>query len=511
MKVAIYDKWLNSLGGGEKVATVMAEVLVKRGHEVHLISNFEVEKHQLEEKMGVNLSKIKLIVWYERSYAKLTLKSKYDLFINVSFLDHLPSKARNSVFYIHFPTPVKSTLLGFIKYETILPHLRKFLIIPEVQSGINPIDDVYTRGGRWLSKKNTVIFSNTPTNFNLTLRIYAEQLSLKTLENVNFNSPNASTTLLDRYIDHEFNVLVYKLKISSPGQNPAVRILVNENLRTNALGLVSMTVRDFRFVLWNFIKRYMPRYEMALYGSGAYKVGQGLDTYKLFLANSAFTSYWTKKYWRKDSKILYPPVDTKSFKPGKKRNIILNVGRFFVGGHSKRQDILVATFKKMVDTHKIDNTWELTFVGGIAGGKDHSDYVNKIREESRGYPINFYFSASFKILRELYSQARIYWHATGYEANENIDPIKLEHFGITPVEAMAAGVVPLVYEAGGLTETVGGDTNLTWKSQEELISKTTKIIKNPKLLTKLSREVVGNAKKFSKENFAKRFASYLDL
>ena len=244
MKVAIYDKWLSALGGGEKVATVMAEVLSKKGHEVHLVSGFEVDKKELTEKMDVDLSKVKIVAWHERSYERLLPKTKkYDLFINVSFLDHLPSGAKKSIYYIHFPTPIKTSLFGFIKYETILPLLRKYLIIPEVESGLKPIEDVYTRGGRWLKEKNTVIFSNTPEVFNLTLRVFAEQLSLNTLNKVNFSSQNATVELIDKHIDHGFNVLVYKLKIVTHNQSPAIEIAVSEDLKSNALGLVSITIK----------------------------------------------------------------------------------------------------------------------------------------------------------------------------------------------------------------------------------------------------------------------------
>jgi len=45
----------------------------------------------------------------------------------------------------------------------------------------------------------------------------------------------------------------------------------------------------------------------------------------------------------------------------------------------------------------------------------------------------------------------------------------MEHFGITPVEAMAAGCVPIVYRGGGLTETVTKDSGFTWKTIDELI------------------------------------------
>ena len=511
MKIAIYDKWLSALGGGEKVATVMAEVLSKKGHDVDLVSNFEVDKKELQEKMGVDLSKVRLVAWYERSYGKLTPKTnKYDLLINVSFLDHLPSKAKRSIYYVHFPTPMRRTFLGFIKYEKILPILRRFLIIPEIKSGINPVDDVYTRGGRWLDKENTIVFSNTPKSFLLVLRIFVEQLTLRSLKSISFDSPNARISLEDRYLDYNFNVGVFKLRVNSANQNPVIKISINEDTKSNGFGLVSMGVRNFRFILWNILKRYMPRYEMALYGSSSYKPGEGLDTYKLFLANSEFTKFWTKKYLDKDAEILYPPVDIDQFQPGRKKNIILNVGRFFMGGHSKKQDILVSVFKKMVDEKMIDSSWELHFVGGVAGGKEHTDYLNMIRNEAKGYKVYFHLFLSFEGLKKLYSQAKIYWHATGFGEDKARDPITFEHFGITVVEAMAAGVVPIVFNGGGLTETVSKESGMVWNSQRELITMTKQLIENKTFMETLSEGAVKRSKYFSKDRFGKELLKYVE-
>jgi len=489
----------------------MAEVLSKRGYDVDLVSNFEVNKKELQEKMGVDLSKVKMVAWYERSYSKLSPKTKkYDLMINISFMDHLPSYAKRSIYYVHFPTPIKTTLLGFIKYDKILPFLRKFLIIPEIQSGVSPIDDVYTRGGRWLDKENTIVFSNTPKNFVLILRIFVEQLSLTSLKMISFGSPNASVRVDDRYIDYNFNVGVFRLKVKSNGQNPAIKIFIDEDTRSNGFGLVSMAVRNFRFILWNYLKRYMPRYEMALYGSSSYKPGEGLDTYELFLANSEFTKYWTKKYLDKEAKILYPPIDVHEFKPGRKRNIILSVGRFFVGGHSKKQDILLSGFKTMVDKKLIDRTWELHFVGGVAGGKEHTDYLNKIREDAKGYKVYFHLFLPFEDLKKLYSKAKIYWHATGYGEDKGRDPITFEHFGITVVEAMAAGAVPVVFNGGGLTETVSKESGAVWNSQGELIKITRRLTEDKVLLERLSRGAVKRSRFFSKKKFEKEFLKYVE-
>ena len=56
-------------------------------------------------------------------------------------------------------------------------------------------------------------------------------------------------------------------------------------------------------------------------------------------------------------------------------------------------------------------------------------------------------------LRQLYAQARIFWHAAGYgECDER--PELSEHFGMATVEAMSAGCIPVVINKGGQPEIV---------------------------------------------------------
>lgn len=509
MKIGIYDKWLVSLGGGERVATVMAETLVKAGHKVDLISSFEVDKKEVERKMGVDLSKVNMVAWYTRSVSDLTLKTKkYDVFINVSFMDHLPSEARYSIYYVHFPTPLKTTFLGFVKYEKVLPFLRKFLIIPDIQSGINPVDEIYARSGRWLGKSNTIVFSNTPKEFSLTLRLYIEQLNLESLETIKFYSHDSEVKITDKYIDHNFNVGVFKLMVKNKG-SAILKIEISEDTNTNGFALVSMAVKNVRFLFWNFLKRYLPKYEMALYGSSTFKVAKGLSSYDLFLANSEYTKRWTKKYWDKNANILYPPIDTKNFIPGKKKNIILNIGRFFVGGHSKKQEVLITAFKKMFDQNRIDNSWELHFVGGVSGVKEHSDYLKQLQKSAEGYKIYFHLSMPFKSLTRLCSSAKIYWHATGYGEDKNASPISFEHFGITVIEAMSAGAVPVVFNGGGLTETVNSECGLVWNTISDLQTKTVQLINNESLLKKLSVNAIERSKFFSRSKFEEEFLKYV--
>jgi glycosyltransferase involved in cell wall biosynthesis len=513
MKVGIYAKHLNTLGGGEKVATVMAEALSKKGYDVDLISQMVVDKQNIEKRMGVNLRRVKIVTWYERLYKKLEPRTeKYDIFINSSYLDHQPSLAKKSIYYVHFPTPIRRNFLGFIKYEKVLPCLRQFLIIPQVSRGLESIEDVIVRGGKWLKKENTIVLSNPPEKFKIKFRFYYVSMRSKSTKLLRFSSPNSKLNFIDEYVDHHNNVITYSYEVNNPkNENVVLNIDARANLDRDPIALVSMTVMNYRYFLWNFMKKYLPTYEMALYGSSSYRPASGLDSYNLFLVNSKFTGKWVKKYWDKEYKILYPPVDTHSFKPGNKRNIILNVGRFFVGGHSKRQDILAKAFKELIDSGGLDISWELHLVGGVSFGSENTEFMNKIKSVARDYPVVLHFNASFDDLKDLYSKAKIYWHATGYEINERFEPIKLEHFGITPVEAMAAGCVPLVYAGGGVKESVDKQSGYLWRTTKQLKELTARLSENSKILKSLSRGAQKRAKRFSKDRFKEELIEYTKL
>lgn len=512
MKIGIYDKWLNTLGGGERVASTIAEILSQKGHNVYLIGNAEIEKKEIEDKMGVDLSKVNLISWFERSYDKLSpLTKKFDLLINTSYLDHLPSQAKRSFYYVHFPTPIRGTLLAYLKYELIVPFLRRFLIIPSVQLGVQNLDDIYSRRGKWLSSNNNIIIYNTTKKFNLTFRIYDEKIKTASLESVTFSSPNCELDLIDRYIDHFTSVLTYKFKVKLlKDESPFIKIYVNESFKKRALGLVSLTVYDVRYFLWNCLKRFFPLYEMALYGSSSYKPAAGLDTYETFISNSEFTKKWTKRYLNKDAIVIYPPVDVKKFKPRKKKNTITNVGRFFVGGHSKKQDVLVKAFKEMVDNKMLDKAWELHLLGGVAIGEEHEKFINDLENEAKGYKIFFHFLPSFKELEKIVSESKIYWHATGFGLNEKKSPIQFEHFGIAIVEAMAGGAVPVVYNGGGLPEIVNESVGRVWKTIDELEENTFQIVENENLRKKLSLSAQKSSERFSKKNFADKLIALIE-
>lgn len=188
-----------------------------------------------------------------------------------------------------------------------------------------------------------------------------------------------------------------------------------------------------------------------------------LKTIKQVIVNSKFTKNIIDHEYGIDSYVLYPPVP-KNTKTLQKEKIILSVGRFESSLNIKKQNILIEVFKKL---SKNLPDWKLVLVGGST----EDSWIKKLRSMASDYNIELLPNASYEELMNLYSRARIYWHAAGYGVDQTKNPELVEHFGISTVEAISSRAIPLVYKAGGQTEIVNNQ-ELLWESEEELIIKT---------------------------------------
>ena len=237
-----------------------------------------------------------------------------------------------------------------------------------------------------------------------------------------------------------------------------------------------------------------------------------LNRMKLFriskiICNSNFTKEIVDKEYGINSVVVYPPVPVSEMKPKRKENIILYVGRFSQLTQSKHQDVLIKAFKKLYDGGDYSdsglNQWKLVLAGGIEIGVE-SGYLDNLRKTTEGYPIKIIKSPDYKTLKELYGVSRIFWSASGYGEDENKNPKMVEHFGMTAVEAMAAGAVPALFNAGGHKEIINDGVNgFIWDTTSSLILKTKKIVSEKGIYTNLSKEAKKDSLKFSYERFEK--------
>lgn len=230
-----------------------------------------------------------------------------------------------------------------------------------------------------------------------------------------------------------------------------------------------------------------------------------LHTISEIVCNSQFTKKFIDKTYGIESKVIYPPVDIEKFRAQKKENIILSVGRFFSHSNPKKQDVLIDSFKSLSEKSK--SNWKLILAGGVE--ENSKSFVEDLKKRSGSYKIEFITDANFQELIELYGRAKIYWHAAGFGADLENSPDKAEHFGITTVEAMAAGCVPVVFGAGGQLEIISENKDgFFWTDNVELIEKTNLLISDSNRLSDLSKQAINKSRYFSKQRF---FDSLTDL
>lgn len=222
------------------------------------------------------------------------------------------------------------------------------------------------------------------------------------------------------------------------------------------------------------------------------------------VVNSAFTKQFIDREYAVDSKIIYPPVNIKPRKT-KKEKLILSVARFTNLLHNKRQDSLLTAFIKLLKAGA--NDWRLILVGSNAEGKKITDLLKK---RCGGYPVKIITSATHKQVEAYYSRASIFWHAAGFQVDENLMPEAVEHFGIATVEAMNSGCVPLVINKGGQKEIVENNVDgYLWDTIDELVDKTLFIIRNNQQYLKLQKSALATSQKFSKKVFNSNFQAII--
>jgi glycosyltransferase involved in cell wall biosynthesis len=220
-----------------------------------------------------------------------------------------------------------------------------------------------------------------------------------------------------------------------------------------------------------------------------------LNSWKNVIANSEFTKVWIKNYWKKDSKVLHPPVEIPANINTNKSIDIVSVGRFTSGGRSKNQDVIISIFTDLLNLG-ITNI-NLHLIGYV----QDQFFLEKLKSEALGFPVFFYENAKTEKRIEILDKSAFFISACGYEMDPLKFPMQLEHYGISVVEAMAHGCIPLVVENGGPKETVDNNTNgIHWNTKTELVNALLSLIKDEALRKKMSYEafVKSNNYSFSK-------------
>jgi glycosyltransferase involved in cell wall biosynthesis len=234
-----------------------------------------------------------------------------------------------------------------------------------------------------------------------------------------------------------------------------------------------------------------------------------MEGYQVATAISEFSRDWTRRRWDIDSTIIYPPVDN-HFKHVPKKNLLLSVGRFALEGegHPKRQREMLTAYRELQERLP---GWEYHTVGPLRDTRAHREFFESLKSEAaQCRSVMVREALSRDELKSLFEHASIFWHAAGYGEDENTHPELAEHFGISTVEAMAAGCVPVVINKGGQSEIVRhGIEGFLWNTLEELKEHTLTLTSDDDLRARMSAAARERARHFSKESATARYLELL--
>jgi GT2 family glycosyltransferase len=156
---------------------------------------------------------------------------------------------------------------------------------------------------------------------------------------------------------------------------------------------------------------------------------------------------------------------------------IVSVGRFFRGGHEKRHDVMIRALRELIRRGTDACSLELHLVGTAMQQWGSRAYLRQLERLAAGLPVFFHVNAPGQVVSELLEKSHVYLHCAGFEVDQARHPERLEHFGISIVEAMARGCVPLAYDAGGPREIIrDGVDGVLYHNFEELVRASTSLI-----------------------------------
>lgn len=218
----------------------------------------------------------------------------------------------------------------------------------------------------------------------------------------------------------------------------------------------------------------------------------------VFVSNSTYTQLWLKK-WGITSSVIYPYVTNDLLKTNlaeiKKEEIILSVGRFFGHLHTKKHEEIINTFLMFQKTHP---QFKLVLIGGLKD-EDKPYYESLVNHIGNNKHILLKPNLPYHELIAYYKKSMFFWHFAGYGIDEIKHPERVEHLGMTPLEAMAAGTIPFCYRAGGPKEIItDGENGFLFETQSEILLKTTKMVQNISMYD----DVAKNGQKYINKHFS---------
>jgi GT2 family glycosyltransferase/glycosyltransferase involved in cell wall biosynthesis len=182
----------------------------------------------------------------------------------------------------------------------------------------------------------------------------------------------------------------------------------------------------------------------------------GFDTIMVY---SPYAAQWTQTRLSEAGVRNAPPIEivqppVQAFGPGAPRAplagraiSLVNIGRFYEGAGSKRQDIFLEVIRCLRGRGlKVTGT----LFGPALRSAEHDRFYAKVRATAEALGgIRIIREAGRQELLQTLSNTDVYLHCTGFGVDVSLGPQNAEHYGMTVVEAIQAGCFPVVVDNGG--------------------------------------------------------------
>lgn len=477
MRIVVYNRWLHTVGGGERHCLALATVLAQR-HTVTLVTHQPVDLGAVGAFLGLDLSSLRLqVVPDSPTYRHVKgLAAGCDMFIGASHTDLVPAPAPRNALLVFFPPSWPKPVTG-----------------PVVIEGWYALEQGAHGPFRWSEAEATLHLQRSGKARTLHLLLAAP-----------LPQGSVSFACAGQRSVHRLDPTPRWIKLPIPPHAARLELATipfRGQDDPRELGVALHALRETRRGWLRLRAQEIAAPDMPLVPPMRPEL---LDGYSIVLANSRFTAGWIERRWQRGSAVLYPPVEMPAPVSEPKLPLILSVGRFFPGGHAKQHALLIEAFKQL-RTVSLEG-WRLALVGGLdTTAPAHRAYFAELQSMIDDGDIALYPNLPAPRLRELFAQASLYWHAGGYGVDVEHEPERVEHFGITVVEALQAGAVPLVYGAGGPAEIIhSGYDGYHWHAVEELKNLTLQLASNPGRREAIAEAGRRRARDFNSAAFERR-------